>query len=273
MQYYIDGKFLCSKDASVPFNDVGFLYGYGLFETMRFDNRKIFSINNHLNRLLGGLKIIGIQIDKTKLELEKLLNKVININSLQSGILRLMITDGDSNHRKNNIKSPRVFISIKPFYSIPEGPVKVLYLNETDYPIIRFTPAIKSMNYIGNMLSKKDCEQRGGFEPVFYNKEHIITECAIRNIFYFKDNVLITPSLDLGILSGVMRETIIKIAKELKFDVIETHINYNTINEMDEAFISSTGIGLLPCYWDSWVSTFTGTNLIKKEFFNRIRNN
>ena len=266
MQYYIDGKFISSKSAFVPFDDVGFLYGYGLFETMRFDNRKIFSINNHLNRLLNGLQIISIKIDKTKSDLEKILNKVININSLDSGILRLMITNGD------DIKSPRIFISIKPFYSIPKNPVKVIYFSEKKYPIIRFTPAIKSMNYIGNMLAKKECKKRGCFEPIFYNSKKIITECAIRNIFYFKDKTLITPSLDLGILSGVMRETILNIAKDLNFSISETHIDYDTIDTMDEAFISSTGIGLLPCYWSDWNSEYFNTSLVKKELFKRINN-
>ena len=71
------------------------------------------------------------------------------------------------------------------------------------------------MNYIGNMLSKRECEKQGGFEPVFYNKAKIITECAIRNIFYIKNNILLTPSLDLGILSGVMRDTVLDIARKI----------------------------------------------------------
>jgi len=271
MKYYINGKFICSNNASIPFNDSGFLYGYGLFETMRFDNRKIFSINNHLDRLINGLQLIDIQIDKTKIELDKLLNKVISKNTLNSGILRLMITNGDSNKKDDNNAS-RIFVSIKPFYKIPKNPVKVIYFDESNYPIIRFTPAIKSMNYIGNMLSKKDCEEQGGFEPVFFNNNNIITECAIRNIFYFKNNTLITPSLDLGILSGVMREKIINIAKDLNFNIKETHINYHSIHAMDEAFISSTGIGLLPCYWDGWESKYDNSKLIKKELFNRIKN-
>ena len=273
MKYYIDGKFISSKKANIPFNDAGFLYGYGLFETMRFENRKIFSIENHLNRLTKGLIIIGIKIDKNKLELENLLNEVININNLDSGIIRLMITKGNSDYSKEKISTPRFFISIKPFYTIPIGPVKIIYFKESNYPIIRFTPAIKSMNYIGNMLSKKDCEKKGGYEPAFYNNNNIITECAIRNIFYFKGNVLVTPSLDLGILSGVMRETIIDIAKDLNFKVMESHIDYKTINDMDEAFISSTGIGLLSCYWDGWTSTYNNTMIIKKELFKRIKNN
>ena len=69
-----------------------------------------------------------------------------------------------------------------------------------------------------------------------------------------------------------MRETIISIAKDLNYNVKEMHINYNSIKEMDEAFISSTGIGLLTCYWDGWESNYSNSKLIKKELFNRIKN-
>ena len=272
MQYYINGEFIDSSKANISFNDAGFLYGDGLFETMRFDNKKIFSYQNHVKRLFHGLDIIDLEISETKESLFELLNKVIHINNLESGIIRLMITRGNSDKNFSDYHIPCIYVSIKSFYSIPEKPVKVVYLDETNYPIIRFTPAIKSMNYIGNMLAKRDCNQKGGYEPIFYNKDKIITECAIRNIFYIKNKALYTPTLDLGILSGVMRETILDIAYDMKLEIHEQYINYDDVNLMDEAFISSTGIGLLACYWDNWSSEYFYTNIIKKELFKRIKN-
>jgi len=268
MLYFINGQYIKQEDAVVSFNDAGFLYGDGLFETMRFDNNKIFSFDKHYRRLNEGLNIINLKIDYSKTKIFNTLNKLIIKNNIKSGILRLMITRGNLNNK--NCK-PNLYISVKSFYSIPSKPVKVIYLNESKYPIIRFTPAIKSMNYLGNMLAKKDTENQGAFEPVFYNKNNIITECAIRNIFYIKDNRLHTPQLDLGILGGVMRETIIEIACSLNIEVQERKINFNEVNYMDEAFISSTGIGLLPCYWKGWKSNYNLTYKIKKELFNRIK--
>ena len=273
MQYYVNGEFKCHMDASVPLSDAGFLYGDGLFETMRFDDRKIFSYAKHLERLYRGLSIISLQINEDHASLIELLIKVIHINNLNSGIIRLMVTRGNTDKTLLDYNTPSLYISIKPFYDIPNKPIKVIYLDETNYPIIRFTPAIKSMNYIGNMLAKRDCDQQKGFEPVFYNKNKIITECAIRNIFFIRNKILYTPTLDLGILSGVMRETILHIANSINIDIKETYIDYNNIDNMDEAFISSTGIGLLPCYWDGWSSDYYYTNIIKKELFKRIKNN
>jgi len=266
--YYINGKWEKSKDAKIPFDDAGFLYGDGLFETMRFDNRKIFSPNKHISRLMKSLDIIDLNINQSNSEIINLLNLVIKKNILNSGIIRLMITRGTPTDNK-----PSIYITIKPFYQIPISPVNTIYLPESNFPIIRFVPAIKSMNYIGNMLAKKKAEQQGAFEPIFYNKDKIITECAIRNIFYIHNEELLTPSLDLGILSGVMRDTIINVAKKIGITCKQIHIDFNNINNMDEAFLSSTGIGLLECKWDGWKSNYSITKQIKKELFKRINNN
>ena len=166
MIYYVNGEFVDSISAKISINDLGFLYGDGLFETMRFDNKVLFSPYKHMERLLNGLEIINLKIKKNKEQLISLLTMVINKNNLSNGIIRLMITRGESDSN-----SPSVFITIKPFYNIPNNPVKIIFLSESDYPIIRFTPAIKSMNYIGNMLAKKEASRLGAFEPLFYNDE------------------------------------------------------------------------------------------------------
>ena len=94
MYYYINDKFVNSNDAAVPFSDGGFLYGDGLFETMRFDNRQIFLPLKHLSRLNRGLKLINLTINKTADELLDILKAVIKKNTLDSGIIRLMVTRG-----------------------------------------------------------------------------------------------------------------------------------------------------------------------------------
>ena len=173
---------------------------------------------------------------------------------------------------RGNVKGPpwkytgpaSIYISIRPLSPMPLVPVKVIFYPEKKYPIIRHAPAIKSLNYIGNMLAKKDADMDNAFEPVFYNPEGLITECAIRNIFFILNKQLLTPALNLGVLPGVMRDTIISIAKEFDLIVKETNITITSLDRMDEAFISSTGIGLLPCYWDGWKSKFELSSRLSK---------
>ena len=128
------------------------------------------------------------------------------------------------------------------------------------------------MNYICNMKAKKDANNVDAFEPVFYNKDKIITECAIRNIFFIKSNQLYTPSLDLGVLPGVMRDTILEIAKKQQLEIYESQIAFKSIDDFDEAFISSSGIGILECYWDNWKSDYQLTKKIKKVLVEKLTN-
>ena len=245
----MNGSWQTASNSTVPVYDAGFLLGDGLFETIRFDNRKLFYPEKHLKRLFSGLDIIRIKLKKTSAEIIMLLEEIIQRNTIQSGLLRFMVTRGEVEGPPWKYEgSAGIYITIRPLTPEPEYPVKIVFYPEDKYPIIRFNPAIKSLNYIGNMLAKKDAEKEGAFEPVFYNKDGYITECAIRNIFFIQDDTLLTPSTNLGVLPGVMRRTIMSIANELNLTVKDTNISIESINDMDEAFISSTGIGLLPCF-------------------------
>ena len=263
---FVNGVWQLASNSTVSLYDAGFLLGDGLFETIRFQNGRLFQPEKHLKRLHSGLNIIQIELDKSNTELISCLEEMVIRNDILSGLLRLMITRGKIEGTPWNFTGiPNVYITIRPLTEEPKKPVKVVFYPEEKYPIIRFNPAIKSLNYIGNMLAKKNAEKEGAFEPVFFNRDGYVTECAIRNIFFIQDKTLMTPGIDLGVLPGVMRETIMEIALELDLIVSEKIIPFNSINDMDEAFISSTGIGLLPCYWDGWNSEFPITYLLKEK--------
>ena len=263
---FVNGVWQAASISTVSLYDAGFLLGDGLFETIRFQNGRLFQPEKHLKRLHSGLNIIQIKLDKSNTELISCLEEMVLRNDIRSGLLRLMITRGKIEGTPWNFTGiPNVYISIRPLTEEPKEPVKVVFYPEQKYPIIRFNPAIKSLNYIGNMLAKKNAEKEGAFEPVFFNRDGNVTECAIRNIFFIQDKTLMTPGIDLGVLPGVMRETIMEIALELDLIVSEKIIPFNSINDMDEAFISSTGIGLLPCYWDGWNSKSPITLILKEK--------
>ena len=263
---FVNGDWLPASKSTVSLYDAGFLLGDGLFETIRFQYGRLFQPEKHLKRLHSGLNIIQIELNKSNEELISYLEEMVIRNDIRSGLLRLMITRGKIEGTPWNFSgTPNVYITIRPLTEEPKKPVKVVFYPEEKYPIIRFNPAIKSLNYIGNMLAKKNAEKEGAFEPVFFNRDGYVTECAIRNIFFIQDKTLMTPGIDLGVLPGVMRETIMEIALELDLIVSDKIISFNSINDMDEAFISSTGIGLLPCYWDGWNSKFPITSILKEK--------
>ena len=263
---FVNGDWQPASKSTVSLYDAGFLLGDGLFETIRFQNGRLFQPEKHLKRLHSGLNIIQIKLDKSNTELISCLEKMVLRNDIRSGLLRLMITRGKIEGTPWNFTGiPNVYITIRPLTEEPKKPVKVVFYPEKKYPLIRFNPAIKSLNYIGNMLAKKNAEKESAFEPVFFNQNGNVTECAIRNIFFIQDKTLLTPNIELGVLPGVMRDTIIDLAPDLDLLVSEENIPVDNINNMDEAFISSTGIGLLPCYWDGWNSKFPITSILKEK--------
>jgi branched-chain amino acid aminotransferase len=264
--FYINGDWVSENNAKIPFNDAGFLYGDGLFETVRFQNRKLFRPQMHINRLRSGLKILSLHLPINDQAIISILEKSIEKNQIVNGLLRMIITRGfiHKGFPWNHTGTPGLYVSIRPLSSEPEIPVKIVYLKESSFPLIRFKPAIKSVNYLGNMLAKKEAEKQGAFEPVFINSDGFITEGAIRNVFYIKDDKLLSPGLDLGVLPGIMRSSIIEISKKTGLIFSELHIHIDEISSMDEAFISSTGIGILPCNWENWSSNHTNTQILRK---------
>lgn len=270
--FYINGEWVNENNAKIPFNDAGFLYGDGLFETVRFQNRKLFRPQMHVNRLRAGLEILSLQLPIDDDEIISILDQSIERNQIDNGLLRMIITRGfiDKGSPWNHKGIPGLYVSIRPLSFQPETPVKIVYLKESSFPLIRFKPAIKSVNYLGNMLAKKEAEQQGAFEPIFINPDGFITEGAIRNVFFIKDDRLLSPGLDLGVLPGIMRSSIIEISKKTELIFSESHIHIDEISHMDEAFISSTGIGILPCYWENWSSDYTKTKILQKYLTNSI---
>ena len=165
---YINGEWLSASNSKVSFSDGGFQRGDGLFETIRFQKGRLFKPEKHLKRLHSGLNIIQIEFHKSNTEIISILEEMIKQNHFTSGLLRLIVTRGEITGTPWNYSgTPNFYITMRPFTKKPGEPVKVLFYSEEKYPLIRFHPAIKSLNYIGNMLAKKDAEKQVLLNPYF----------------------------------------------------------------------------------------------------------
>ncbi len=262
--YLMNGEKISSNEAKISVDDYGLMRGYAIFETIKFVNRKALNLNQHMDRLFGSISFIRINLDEIKrAEIISDINKIIKINELDEGLVKIIITKGSLENKNNKDLNPNIYITINKLYPIPRGPVKVVFYNELKYPILRFNPAIKSINYLGNMMAIEDANKEDAFEVVFYNNDKTITECAMRNIFFIKNNELITPSLNLGILPGTTRKIISELSNKVNLKYSERKILINDVNTMDEAFICSSVVGVLPCYWDKWESNYTITKQLQ----------
>ena len=258
---YYKGQFLDSK--SININEKLF-HGIGLFETIKFLNNKILFFDAHLDRLFSNHFFDFSKLDKQKIYSDVM--QVINKNSISDGLIKIIILP-----LSDDCDNLEYYIFIRELPKNIKNHVKVIFYSENAYPILRFYPMYKSLSYMGNFMAIKDAKSAGAFEPIFYNKSNIITEGAIRNIFFIKNQIIYTPSTNLGILNGITRQKVIDLAISEGYQIEKTHINYDDINNMDEAFITSSAIGVLPCYWDGWESNYTITIKLKKLYNESIK--
>lgn len=263
---YINGAWEHQNQATVPFMDSGFWYGDGLFETLMVNNGNIFRADKHLARMHEGMEILQIDFPFPDSEVVALMEELIQRNNLDRALLRLMCTRGTVLGAPYRYKGPaNLYIGLRYTDPDPHFPVKLHFVEQWDYPVGRMVPALKSMTYMGNMLAIRDAQTHGAFEPVFINHDGLITECAVRNIFFVKNDILRTPDISLGILPGVTRAQIIDLAGEMGIEVDVSPIKASEVNDMDEAFITSTGIGIYPATWDGYHdSDYAVTNRLKE---------
>ena len=248
---YYKNQFIDSDEIQLNQN---LLRGIGVFETIKFSKNKLF-FDEHINRLLS-----NDFFDFTKLKKKKIYDNVIKLikqNSIQEGLVKIIITPKSM----IGIILNTIFFAKLP--KINQDVVKVIFYQENLYPILRFNPMYKSLSYMGNFMARRDAKLEGAFEPIFYNKNNIITEGSIRNIFFIKENIIYTPCTKLGILNGITRQKVIELGQSKNYIVDTSPIPFKNINSMDEAFITSSAIGILPCKWNGWNSDFTVTKKLK----------
>ncbi|MCH8327861.1 MAG: aminotransferase class IV, partial [Candidatus Marinimicrobia bacterium] len=227
----------------------------------------------HLERMRDGMATLEIEFPVTEKEIVGLLEEMIRRNHLTESTLRLMLTRGTLPGAPFTFSGPaNLYIGLRYTQPEPPFPVKVVFASESDYPIARRSPAVKSMTYLWNMLAIRDATRQGAFEPVFVNGEGLITECAVRNIFFIDGDILRTPDLSLGILQGVTRDLILELAPALGLSIDSAPITREAANGMDEAFIASTGIGVYPVTWDGYdPRDYPRTIAIREAVENQVR--
>ncbi|UCH09672.1 MAG: aminotransferase class IV family protein [Fidelibacterota bacterium] len=246
--------------------DSGFWFGDGLFETLRVVNGNIFRPHKHLARMREGMKILRIEFPVPDNKVIELMQELVARNDLKSTLIRLMCTRGTLEGAPwDHSGSSNLYIGIRYAQPEPAFPVKIKFVNEEDYPLGRMVPAIKSMTYLPNMLATRDAVAEGAFEPVFVNRDGLVTEGATRNIFFIQDHTLHTPDTSLGILPGVTRDLITELSSEMGLTLDMSPIPFTQVNTMDEAFISGTGIGAYPVTWEGYPESDYSTTLRIRE--------
>jgi branched-chain amino acid aminotransferase len=252
MKIYIDGKYCSERDAKVSVFDHGLLYGDGIFEGIRAYNGRVFKLKEHIDRLFYSAKAILLDIPISHTELMEAVVKTCRMNKLRDGYIRLVVTRGVGTLglNPNRCKNPSVIIiadkiSLYP----PEFYDKGLQI--ITVPTVRnlhsaLNPAIKSLNYLNNILAKIEANNAGCEEAIMLNAEGFVAECTGDNVFIVKGDELMTPPLSAGALYGVTRKTVLEIAAESGLKPSEPNLTRYDLFNADECFLTGTAAELVP---------------------------
>ena len=252
MKIFMDGRFCSERDAKVSVFDHGLLYGDGIFEGIRAYNGRVFKLKEHIDRLFYSAKAILLDLPMSHAQLMKATVETCRKNKIRDGYIRLVVTRGVGSLGLNprSCKKPSVIIIADKIQLYPPEYYQ-RGLDIITVPTVRnlhsaLNPAIKSLNYLNNILAKIEANNSGCEEAVMLNAEGFVAECTADNLFIVKNGALFTPPLSAGALYGITRQTVIELAQEAGLKVSEPNLTRYDLFNADECFLTGTGAELIP---------------------------
>jgi branched-chain amino acid aminotransferase len=249
---FLDGRYVAEDEAKVSVFDHGLLYGDGVFEGIRLYNGKIFRLEQHLDRLFASAKAIMLAVPMTRQQLLEGCCETCRRNTLSDGYIRLVVTRGVGYLGLNpfKCKNPTVFIIASTIELYP-AEVYRMGLNLITAGTERtsaaaLSPAIKSLNYLNNIMAKIEAVNAGTNEALMLNAQGFVAECTGDNVFIIRNGRLETPPVSAGALIGITRGVVMELAAEIGLSVTEPNLTRYDIMTADECFLTGTAAEIVP---------------------------
>ena len=252
MRIYVDGKYYDERGAKISVFDHGLLYGDGIFEGIRAYNARVFKLKEHIDRLFASARSIMLTIPITHAEMMKAVVVTCRRNQIRDGYIRLLVTRGVGTLglNPNRCKRPSVVIIADKIQLYPpelyQKGMAIVTVPTTRNLHSALNPAIKSLNYLNNILAKIEALNAGCEEALMLNAEGYVAECTGDNVFMVKGGQLLTPPLSAGALYGITRQVVMEIAAESGLRVGEPNLTRHDLFNADECFLTGTGAELVP---------------------------
>jgi branched-chain amino acid aminotransferase group I len=251
---YLNGSLMPRSQADLSPNDWGFLYGYGLFETMRAYSGHLFRPEQHLARLLHSAQLLGLNFppeNQRFSDLEEALYETLQANNLKDARLRLTISGGvgEMSPYLSPCRASTVLITAQSYTPYPSQVYERGFKAITSH--IRRnsgspTSQIKSTSYLDSLLARREAEVAGNNEAILLNEQGFLAEGSMSNLFLISGGVVFTPDKDSGILPGITRQAVLELALSLCLEAIERRITLEELLRADEAFFTNSLVEIMP---------------------------
>ena len=252
MWVYLNDQFVEDDQARVSVFDRGFLFGDGVFETIRVYDSRLLFLNRHLQRLRQSCEWLGLSLPSSQPNWETLLQELIERNNLSHSMIRITLSRGVGGLGPDpfGCSNSTVVIFPRPIPQLTEDEKKCgvsLTIVETRrQPSCALPSQVKSLNYLNNILAKQEARTAQTFDGLLLNTEGFLAEATTSNFFFVKDQQLCTPSLQCGILPGITREIVLGLVKKEGIGLQEGAFRPEDLWGANEAFLTNAGFGVLP---------------------------
>jgi branched-chain amino acid aminotransferase len=256
---YLNGQLVPRFEARLSPFDHGFLYGYGLFETMRAYNSHIFRLDSHLTRLRCSAESIDLTHSilttvEGKQSLKAACMATLEANELKDARIRLTISagEGDMTPDPNKCSTPTVLVTARDLVPLPpekyETGFKAVLSSlrrNSQSPLSR----LKSTCYMENIIARMAARTAGCDEAILLNEQGYLAEGSTTNIFLASNNEVLTPSLESGVLPGITREVVLEMARAANIKIPERQVELKELIEAEEAFVTNSILEIMPLTW------------------------
>jgi branched-chain amino acid aminotransferase len=252
MHVYLNGRILPAKEASVSVFDHGFLYGDGIYETMRVYEGVVFKINEHISRLYRSASLIGLRIPYNTEGIKAAICETLIANGFRNAYMRITVSRGrgDIGLDPDLCPEPTVMIISRELREYPpeyyKKGISVIIAKTRRNLREAIDPRIKSLNFLNNILAKIEAKKLGAYEAIMLNVNKKLAEGTISNVFFTIDGMLCTPSVSCGILDGITRGIVIGLAKKQGIRVKEGKFTKEDLYCAEEVFITNTTMEVMP---------------------------
>ncbi len=249
---WLNGDLVNSEDAKISVFDHGLLYGDGCFEGIRAYGGRIFKLASHLVRMYGSAEKIRLRPPYTAAEIDRAIRDTLAANKMTDAYIRLVFTRGVGTLGLHPFRCPHAsaFIITDTIELYPEElydtGMKVIVANRRRVPIVSLDPAIKSLNYLNNVLAKIEAIDADVLEAIMLNTEGFVSECTGDNIFIVRSGTVVTPPTTVGMLEGITRKFVIEeLAPALGRKVEERRLRLDDVLKADEVFLTGTAAEII----------------------------
>ena len=241
--YYLNDDFISQQEAQVSINDLAVLRGYGVFDFLRTYNRQPFHLTAHLERLANSARLIGLRLPKSLTQLDSIIRTGIARCEFPECKIRILVTGGLSSDGITPDGTPQLAMIFSAATHLPEE-LLASGVGVITSHVDRFMPGAKSINYIPAILCRQEAKLRGALEAIYVDRDGYLLEGTTSNLFVVRNNTLLTPPCD-RVLPGITRQVVLQLATDY-FTIHERPIHKDEIRLLDEAFVSSSMVEILP---------------------------